>query len=269
MDAITKAVNDIKLSIDPMILEDAFISNMPYIQGVQYTLDARIEDEVIRRKVLTDVNGHNGREIKISLNGLVAERLEDDSYLIKIPRKLTNGRGISSVLNLEYTDLTKASIDTAGAYAQTSGIGTAANNLVNALYGPIQIGENTAKRIDDYTIWFKTLPYNYQESTLTCIVNYNNNMSELSPRSWHAFSHLCVLAAKAICYNRLNGVYAQGRLKGGAELSYVQGIVSEYADSLQMYNEYLIETWTTTAVLDDPVQKAEHLRLIINPRMKA
>jgi len=268
MDAISKAIKDIKLVIDDVILMDAFMSNTQFVNYGSYTLDARITEDVIRAQVLPDINGHNGREMRIPLRGLTPEILEDDSCLFKIPRARTQGRGITSILALEYTDITRYANQDGYTNIPRVGISEAITNMTNALMGPLQMEENTARRVDDYTVWFRAMPYNFSECSLRVIVAYSENLSELSPRTWTAFSELCVLMAKAVCYHRLNKKYAHGRLSGGAEMSYVQDIISSYSDAHAMYTDMLKETWSVTALMDDPVQKANHLRSIVAPRSR-
>jgi hypothetical protein len=268
MDALTKAVSEVKYTIPPQILNLVFSKN-----GIRYAnnpgaLEAAIRDKVIDPRVRIDVDLIGAIQVEIPLdtpmvNPIVSSPSPDTydrfTYVYTIPKVMTQNRRITSALAYSYSYNGNLGMSMSGSAAHSQltqcGLGAMSDavNAVSEAMAPIAInqtarvsiiGENVVL-IEDYI----PLP---RQSFLRCLVSHDTEFSTIKPQTIPNFAQLVVLATKAYIYNVYRIELDRGFLQGGQELGSIRDVVDSYSDAEQMYQEFLKEKWRKISYMNDP-----------------
>lgn len=261
MNAIKKALDEIRYNIPRPILEEAFIVQQVRQRGLRVSLDTKIRELVIDPRVLVDCDIVGGVELSIDISSLMPEVLDAGVLLYRIPKSLTQGRSITSALSLSFGR---------GAASGISGLSSNSSALLDGLQGVLDsaspipvvavadvtlVGENTVLVKDQYAI--------PTDGWLRVLVSNDPELNNIAPASYHNFSQLAILAVKAYIYNHMVIPMDEGQLHAGMQLGRFREIVDGYADANEMYLQFLNETWRVTAFHNDPERHRRHLRLIL------
>lgn len=261
MNAIKKALDEIRYNIPRTILEEAFISQQLRGRGLAVSLDTKIRELVLDPRVLVDCDIVGGVEITIDLSQLMPELVNPGVALYRIPKSLTQGRSITSALSLSFGRGAATGI---GGYSNNNSalLGAVQGVLDSALPIPVVaigdvslVGENTVMVSDQYVIG--------GDVWLRCLVSNDPELNNISPASYHNFCELSVLAVKAYIFNHLIIPMDEGQLHAGMQLGRFREIVDGYADANELYREFLNEKWRVTAFHNDPERHRRHLKLIL------
>jgi len=261
MDAITKALIDIKFTIPKDILDLAFIKRYQYYTAEFITIDKLIIDNVIEAKVLPDLNVVRGQEISINLDNCNLTTVSPDSFrietIIKVPPNILNGRNIISPLSvvLEYgpmntgstnylTQLTEVAVNSR---SPTNGFSTTDLEL---------IGNNTI-------LVHENLPMIF--GYLNVMIENDKNMNNLNPKFYNIFGELCIWATKAYIYNTLIVDLNKGIIIGGHELSIIKDIVDSYQDAYEQYQTLLKEKMGKILFMNDDKSYSKYIQMGVNP----
>lgn len=266
MNPISMAVNHVKFTIPREILEAIFIDRNRFLRQIPLTVDAHITNEVIRARVLPELNLISGAEIFVALQGLSAERISPFTSVYKIPKSRTGGRNIMSVLNVTFSDPTATSNYGVATGCQSTEMLTTAQAMIDSM-GTIPItstahvqlvGENTVMVRDTVL-----LPANIY---LRCIVENDSNLSHLQPRSFKPFFKLVELAVKAFIYNTYIIPMDIGELYGGQNLGRFKEVIDGYADAEEMYQVQMREVMQKVMFMNDNETYTRFLRLFNSRR---
>ncbi|BAW19278.1 hypothetical protein [Ralstonia phage RP31] len=263
MNALRKALDDIKFVIPRAVLETVFVKRHQNFRVASPSLDEQILNEVIRPRVYIDTNLVGGAEILVDLSGLEGDEVNTTDMVYRIPKNRTQNRTIMSVLNVTYVDA--QAMAAAGQYAScgVSAEQSAAQALLDAV-SPLPlistgritvIGENVVLIRDSIRI-----PSN---SYLRCIVAHDEAMSHIQPRSYKAFCKLVEYAVKSYIYNEYVVELDMGELRGGHNLGKFKDIIEGYNDSEELYDTYLREKWAKISFQNDRESHNRFLKLLI------
>lgn len=263
MGAIEKAIDEVRFAIPYEILNETFKIETPYHasrqSGVKTSLEARIREEILDRKVLDDCNLMGGHEITVPLNGLNVRHHDDMTFVVTIPKRMTEGQSITSVLSIA-----QAPDGWMGTMYAEPQSGTAYGNRMDALFhaatgGGGSLIDGRVRLIGDNIVYVKVVNETTGDLFLRCRVGSDSNMSKLPATSWLDFSQLVILATKAHIYRELRIRMGEGQLSGGLNLGVFKETVDEYRDAHQMYNEFIHEKWPRIAAIMD---EERHNRII-------
>lgn len=242
MNAITYALQQIHFDIPEEILQIKF--SAPRALQAVASIDSNIEAAVIRPMVLTDCNVIGGITMYIETNECGIEALENNRYIIHVPKSLTNGKSIVSAFallaNTLYTQ-TGNNDNLAGTqmhgYMSSSPIIEAGikgmENLAN-----FNIIQTSALELIGENIIYVQDPMCYLSNCLLkCTIANNINLENLKAPSFPQFGEFCVLGVKRYLYTKLKINLDKGYLYGGQELTSITDIVESYADAKEMYIE--------------------------------
>lgn len=234
MNAIHKALAEIKFQIPHEVLQVGFVENFERVNQV-VSLDERIMNSVIRPRILVDANLVGGVVARVPVQGCEVREYLPYEYIINVPKELTSGRSIVSVLSLvSYTNvMTTAPVYTA------SPLLTAANNMFNSITQETVVQTSRLELIGDNTIIVQDPNLSIFTGCLRCMVEYDENMSSIHPRNIHTFCKLCVLGTKSYIYNNCKVKLDQGYVYGGHELGSISEIIDSYSDAEEQYQEFL------------------------------
>lgn len=272
MDIIRNSIAEVKRRINRHILDKTFIKqDFTYRFTNQSTVDDQIMSLVMRPRVLVDCNLAGGISAFIPLDGLPVDKPNNYITIIHIPKTRTNGKSIISVSNVNYYDL-----GVSGLYGGAAGYGynttlssnenTAAMNSAMGIMASLDhipitstsdallIAENTIKITDVFT-----MPSN---AILRCILENDEGLGNIQPRSYPDFFQLVEFAVKSHIYNELIVDMDMGELQGGQSLGIFKQIVEGYADAEQNYQDKL-RSWRAISVMNDTPAFQRYLKLSI------
>ena len=266
MNAILMAISHIKNVIPREILEAVFIERNRFLRQIPTTIDNHIINEVIRARVLPELNLISGAEIFVNLAGIAADRVNQYTSVYKIPKSRTGGRSIISVLNVTFSDPTATSNYGTATGCQSTELLVTAQAMVDAM-GTIPItstahvqlvGENTVM-IRDTVL----LPANIY---LRCVVENDSNLSHLQTRSYKAFFKLVEFAVKAYIFNNTIIQMDIGELYGGQQLGRFKEVVDGYSDAEEMYQTHSREVMEKVMAMNDTEKQGRLLRMLLGGR---
>lgn len=263
MNALRKALDDIRFVVPRPILESVFVKRHTNYRIASPSLDEQILNSVIRPRVYTDTNLVGGVEILVPLIGLSGEEVNTTDMVYRIPKNLTQNRAIMSVLNVTYVDpssmVSAGSFSSCGVTAEQS----AATALLDAVTPLPMLSTGRVTIIGENIILIRDSIRIPTNSYLRCIVAHDEAMSHIQPRSYKAFCKLVEYAVKAFIYNEYIIEVDMGELRGGHNLGKFKDIIEEYSDANELYETYLAEKWAKVSFLNDRESNNRWLKLII------
>jgi hypothetical protein len=270
MNALTKALSDIKYTIPEEILNVAFSDEEDRYARYVFSLDEKILNKIIRPRVLVDANIVAGTMVVVPLEGLTPIMYEDYYTVYQIPAERIDNRSIISVHSLVYypygiglnngntnynffTNTGLRSISDTGnrIYDASANTGVLTNTVCNL------IGHNTILIRENYRA---IMSYG-----IRCMVENEENLQNISVRSHHDFARLCILAVKSYIYRTLIIKIDRGYLQGGQELGAFKTMVERYEDAEEQYVTFLKEKWQAIAFMNDGASYHSFLKSMINP----
>jgi hypothetical protein len=270
MNPISKALDEIKFRIPPEILNLVFLQQVYQFRRAPVSLDEQMMTLVIRPRVLFDCNLVGGMMVIVPLDGINPEYIDNYSLVYKIPDERLLNRTLVSVLSIGYMPYSNAFNSMGTSYGNIAP--TSINDTMStgqrladsyASIPPISnavvdiIGHNTVVIRDQFRVSAA-----YQ---LRCIVGNDENLNNLNPRSYLAFSKLCELAIKSYVYRTMLIRIDQGYLQGGQELGIVKTFIEGLSDAEENYQTFLNEKWRKVALMNDVPQYDRLVKLMINP----
>lgn len=257
MNAITYAINNIRFSIPLEVLQLAFGEAEGVLTG-SVGLDDLITTRVLRPKILVDCNLAGGVSRQILLRQCGIRRIVD-GWVITVPKALTDGRSIINV-----TDILSGVIRTIGTTRGASIAGTS-NPLAaipDMLNPPMVIPTTRLELLADNIVLVKSDVQIISNGVLSCNVENDNNLNNISPRSYTPFAKLVLLGVKAYIHNTLTIRVGQGYIYNGHELGVIGDTVSNYADAHEMYEEFLEYKWSKIAYMNDKSKMSNYIASI-------
>lgn len=274
MSAINKALSDIKFQIPRDVLNLAFLPRKDIFNKAPLAVDEYIKDKVIGKRVLIDANIVGGRLALIPLNGLKPIQVDPFTTVYQIPKIRTQGCDILSALSVNYYPYTATGGSVGSSfmtnnslYNNTSVVSATAQRIADSFSSipPVSVaqcdlvGPNTIYVRDQYRVTFAFF--------LRCILENDENLNNINPRSWLKFSKLCVLAVKSYIYNNLVIEMDKAQLYGGQELGAIKDVVDGYSDAEEQYQEFLETTWKKVSFMSDTPSFTRLIRMQVNPAL--
>lgn len=271
MNAIQKAIDELKFRIPKPVLEKAFINrHLGWRQTSQSNIDDQILNNVIRARVLVDCNLVGGTQAVISLEGLVHDRPSDSTTVIHVPKERTQGRSINSVLHVSF--LSAGSISSwaggggsVGAYSgqENTALMGAAQGMVAAFDKIPMTSTARVQLIAENTVLIKDSINMAPNCYLRCVLANDEDLNHIQLRSYRHFSKLVEYAVKSYIYNELIINLDQGELQGGAMIGVFKEIIQGYSDAEQNYNDFLKDVWEAVAFMNDSESYLRLMKLTI------
>lgn len=262
MNAITKAIAEIKFQIPIEILNLSFVERSTRINQI-ISLDERIMFEIIRPRILVDCNLVGGIETRVDLNRCKITTLGNREYVVEVPKALTNSKNIITALSVVSNVVYSQSMN----YADASAFESVASNMMNNLGTENVVQTSRLEIIGDNVVLIQDPNMHFMNGVLRCMVENNTNLENINPRSYLAFSELCVLGASSYIRNKMRVKLNQGHIYGGHELGVITDIIDEYSDAEEMYKEYRNTTWRKISFINDSDAMARYTKGMIGNTM--
>lgn len=272
-DIITVALDRVNYEIPPEVLRYTFSPTRydpsknglirDYSTGISN--DTVVRRQVIDARVMVDINLCSGVELFIPLTGVEGERVDNWTYIYRIPKDLTQGRTITEVYGLSYGQ--GHTLGNVGTIAEDrSMVLEAAAGLMQSNAAWTQVQTAYCSLVGDNTVMVTNMNRVPGISYLRCLVTHEPNLSNIPKSYADKFSELVILAVKAYIYNRTIIQLDEGAIRGGASLGRIREIVDSYADTNQMYREFLRDQWRKAGVMSNRDQHRRLLRYTVGSR---
>lgn len=265
MNPVSNALDKLIRRNSREILERVFIRRENNWRQIPYDLKEMILQKVIRPIVLVDCNLVGGQEITIPLEGVQAEET-DNGYtkVFRIPKKMTNNRTITSVLDVTYANL----------YQNLGGYGS---NAISRASPAMQLGAavmeaqmrvpytSTAKvqLIGENVVMVKDSILLPVDLYLRCVVENEENLNNIQVRSYLPFQQLCEYALHAYIYSQYRIEMDHAELAAGVALNSFKETIMEWSDAQKNYDDYLENTWQKVAFMNDTEAMSRYIGLLV------
>lgn len=276
MNPINYALDRIINSDIPIeILNEAFMSRRALNDYTIKTLEQRMREVVIDKRIYSDCNIVHPTRINVALSQCKYLRGDSFQSVWYVPKTLTQGKTIVSAIELAsaYTatndpDFSYSSGNNAGlmnsAYQNSGRNGSlpgAGQQMLRSV-SPIPLVTNASLHIlNENTILVKDAVVVPGTMMLRVAVENDENFNHIRLPYYPLFHELCLLAVQQYIYRTLIIAMDSGFLQGGMELNSFKDEVSKYSDAGELYKEKL-EEWTKSAYLMDDTSKQEHYAMI-------
>ena len=275
MNPVSNAVSEIQRVIPSQILTEVFGREdyRNWRRTAPVSVDEMIKSKVLRPRVLKDCNLVGGRHVDISLEGLpVYEQGDEDMYAViyEIPPQRTGNREILSVLSVNYFPFNSTGGVLAAAYGSMSSIAQSdaegAGQRVMESFGNVpHISSASVELIGYNTVIIRDQMRSTFVYRLRCVVANEENLSNLSVRSYNVLAQACILAVKSHIYNQLTIRIDQGILEQGQPLGQFKAIVDKYEDAEEKYQEYMNKTVRKVLFMNDQISYERFVSIQVNP----
>lgn len=246
------------------ILNVVFLEPYQQFRDLPGDIKERIRFLVLQQRVLVDCNLVNGVEVRIPLDDVQSE-VVDNGYttVFQIPKNKTNGRSILSVFDVTYGDLynTQSGYGISSYGRSSPALQLAAGSMDAQMRTPY-VGTTRVELIGENVIMVQDSMILPQNLYLRCSLENDENLSNIKARSFLVFSKLVELAVKAYIYNYYVIKLDMGELRAGIQVGKFKEIVDGYSDAETMYQEHLNEKWAKTAFMNDSESMSRFVSLI-------
>ena len=266
MNPISKAISEVMYRIPSEILREIFSTKNYSWRDVPVSIDEQIKNIVIRDRVLVDCNLVGGMEVIIPIDNLRVEMIDVYTNVYHIPKTMTQGKSIMSVLSVGYAS--------ASLQGMSGGLGGVRPNTVTAVtmagqammdaMSPIPVSSTArVQLIAENTVMVKDTNALISNGYLRCILANDENMAHLQMKSILSFCELTVRAVKSYIYNEYSVKMGEAKLSGGQELGRFKEFIDTYADADDLYRDYLKNVWQKTAFMNDRESMTRQIRMRI------
>jgi hypothetical protein len=246
MDIVQKAIKDLTYSIPKELLVAAFNEFSLWDTGIQANIDSKIRQEIIYGRIFEDVNVSGGQQIELHIGSVTPRVVHGDStydrgmYIYEIPKKLTDGRDIISVISLNYGPIRHALNGANDLSTFSHGTMTRlANQLIDTTARSDVLSTSNVTLISGNTILLRNQSPFSDQVFMLCNVSIDKDFSVFRASAYRKFGQLVEYAVKAYIYNKLRIPVGKGEIYAGVDLGVFKDELDNYSDSNEMYKEYL------------------------------
>lgn len=272
LNPVNHAVQEIQYTIPSQILTEVFGREdyRNWRRTAPVSIDEMIKSKVIRPRVLKDCNLLGGRQIYVSLEGLRSHQQDTYTVIYDIPPERTGNREIISVLSANYLPHSAAMGAMGMAYGSVnpitqSDLEAASQRVIDSYANVPHISTAHVELIGYNTILVRDQMRSTLIYEIRCIVANEENLSNISPRSYPAFAQACIYATESYIYNQLIIRMDQGMLEQGQPLGEFKNYVDRFVDSEEKYRTYINEQLRKVLFMSDVMSHTRFITAQINP----
>lgn len=257
MNALTYAINNLNFVIPKEVLEITFKAPTPHFNN-SLSLEEKMMATVIRPRILTDTNIVGGVQVVIDLSRCEVTMYNNTTYVVNVPKALTNNRSIISLLSV-VTMTTPMGNSALYSTVNNSMLGNMQNNISS-----VDITQTTRlEMIGDNVFIIETSQPYLTNAMLRCNIENASNMENINPRNFTVFAKLVELGVKSYIRNNNIVKIDKGFIYGGHELSIIKDIIDEYSDAEEMYQELLNGKWKKVSFMNNKEAMHRHVRSML------
>ena len=262
MNPIEYAVLEIRNTIPAEILRLGFPTSGTAWENSMESMDWRIRNEVIEKRVRVDLDLIGGTELQIPVDDIQIDYVDPYTNVLHVPAERTQNRTIVQAYEFSYgpTGYPVAASLTGnyGTYA-SSPRGVRTSNVVTSSSGVGSFTIFDLKIIGHNTIMVRYNGLFARGMWLRCRVSDDEGMTSIPPTAYSKFSQMCVLACKAYLFRTLSIQIDAGQLEGGMQLGAIRDLLWNFQEAEELYQQARAR-WRGIAVMNDPIQHRNFIK---------
>lgn len=264
MNIIEFSINEVEQRIPREVLNYAFL-NVQHngIFSPVNNIKTQIRNKVIHDRVLPILNIKGGEEVIINLTNVKTEVTADgNAYVWKVPKSLTKGRSIRSVLNVTFGDVMN---NVAGSALNGQAFAGAQNIIESRIIngnGLPTISSTADIFVIADNVLYSNLPLNASTHTLLrCVLDFDPNLSGVNTKFATLFAKYIVLATKAYIHSSCIVKMDQGVLHIGKELGRIKDIIDGFDSADEEFIEMTDNVIGKVLILADPLRRQRRYQM--------
>lgn len=272
MNVLVKAIQEIKYTIPPEVLQVGFIENFDR-PNIITSIDDRIINSVIRSRVMVDMNMVGGIPARIPIQntnikqvlGNYSTNIYGGEWIIEVPKHVTRGKSIVSVINLinGVNIANNAYGGIVGSTVSNSVLLNQGAKMFHSVAGEVPIQTSRLELIGENTVLVLDPIFQLFYGILQVYLEYDQNLNNIHPRYSHPICKLCILAVKSYIYNNYTVKLDKGYVYGGHEISSITDIINGYSDSEEQYQEHLHTVIKKVLHMNDAYNSSRYIACMI------
>ena len=239
MDLLMYGAKQARYHIPSRILDMVFKVDLRYGPNF-YNVDSAIIDKVLRPRILTDFNLLSNNTIVIPFSKLKILEHVGDMVVVEVPLSVSNGRKLISANSVVNTDTSVALEPQTMMLNNTAKYGAplSSSRLTLLTHSVVRI-----EGIGDSDI---------SDLNLKCMLEYDEQLSEIQPRSFPDLVPFMLAAIKAYIYIELVLDIDEAVIRYGHDVPAVKNIVDKYEDANEDYMALLPKVEKILFINDQP-----------------
>jgi len=227
------------------ILELAFQPQLTLNQ-LNNSLEWKIQEEVIRNRVLKDCDMVAGIETTIDITSCRADWV-NMGMVYHIGLGPTAGRTITSVLSVGYS------------YNAMAG---GQPGIASALTEPLQTSDARIQLVGHNVVYVEGY-IGVRLTNMKVVLQNDENFNNVNTRNLRLLADMCLNACKAIIFNKFNVSLGSAIVLRGVDMPKIQSIVDGYSDAEEKYKELLDTKWYKANMFGDRVTLNRMIRRMV------
>lgn len=232
------------------------------------SLEDRVFSQIIRPRVLRDIDMYYGENILIDLSGAEFMSVGDMTRIYRLSPSQTNNREIISAECVGFVPYgTNSNYQSGNGYGNIAGQNNELLNYASQVISSVSsiptVGSTRVDLVGYNTVRVTDRQRFRSSYSLRAFVTNDNRLANIPPQAFDKLLKLCILAVKAYCYNEYIITMGDNFLRRGQELGVFKDIILKWEDCANEYYLYKEEQWAVQGIIMNDDLHHGHLQMLI------